>query len=328
MHVRKYKKKWQTIVRRKGHKTKIKSFVSKAEATKWGRSIERNLDTGSPVDYSEASKNTLGDLFKRYIRENKHKAKKQWRNEEYRVGQLLNDTISDINLLRFSTKHLAEFRNRRLESVKSATYNKDFNFISVVISTAINDWGIYLPHNPCKMMKRESEPKPRKRVLENDEQTRLIEACALSENIYLKPMVQFSIETAIRQGELLKIKYEHINFKKRLVTLYDTKNGEDRTIPLSQKAFTILCSLPRQFNGRMFPMTRDSLKFWWKQACRRAKIKGLRWHDLRRHAISVMFEVKGLDVPTVQLISGHKNPMVLLNTYTKLNPEKLVAKLG
>ena len=141
-----------------------KSFKSKAEASKWGRQQERNIDTGLTTDYSEASKNTLGDLFKRYIRENKHKAKKQWRNEEYRVGQLLNDTISDINLLRFSTKHLAEFRNRRLESVKSATYNKDFNFISVVISTAINDWGIYLPHNPCKMMKRESEPKPRKRV--------------------------------------------------------------------------------------------------------------------------------------------------------------------
>jgi integrase len=298
MHVRKYKKKWQTIVRRKGHKTKIKSFVSKAEATKWGRSIERNLDTGSPVDYSEASKNTLGDLFKRYIRENKHKAKKQWRNEEYRVGQLLKDTISDINLLRFSTKHLAEFRDRRCDQVKSATYNKDFNFISVVISTAINDWGIYIPHNPCKMMKRETEDKPRKRVLENDEQSRLIEACALSENIYLKPMVQFSIETSVRQGELLKIKYEHINFKKRLVTLYDTKNGEDRTIPLSQKAL------------------------------KRAKIKGLRWHDLRRHAITIMFEEKGLDVPTVQLISGHKNPMVLLNTYTKLNPEKLVSKLG
>ena len=326
--LRKHYGRWQGIVRRVGNKPIYKSFNTKTDARKWCRSMETKLDRGDYSDYREANKLTLGNLFKRYLSENKHKAKKQWRNEEYRVGQLLNDTISDINLLRFSTKHLAEFRNRRLESVKSATYNKDFNFISVVISTAINDWGIYLPHNPCKMMKRESEPKPRKRVLENDEQTRLIEACALSENIYLKPMVQFSIETAIRQGELLKIKYEHINFKKRLVTLYDTKNGEDRTIPLSQKAFTILCSLPRQFNGRMFPMTRDSLKFWWKQACRRAKIKGLRWHDLRRHAISVMFEVKGLDVPTVQLISGHKNPMVLLNTYTKLNPEKLVAKLG
>ena len=44
-------------------------------------------------------------------------------------------------------------------------------------------------------------------------------------------------------------------------------------------------------------------------------------------AIAPVFE-KGLDVPTVKLISGHKNPMVLLNTYTKLNPEKLVSKLG
>ena len=315
-------------MRRQGFKTLVKSFKSKAEASKWGREQERNVDTGLATDYTEASKNTLSDLFRRYIRENKHKAKKQWRNEEYRVGQLLKDTISDINLLRFSTKHLAEFRDRRCDQVKSATYNKDFNFISVVISTAINDWGIYIPHNPCKMMKRETEGKPRKRILENDEQTRLIEACALSDNIYLMPMVQFSIETSVRQGELLKIKYEHINFKKRLVTLYDTKNGEDRIIPLSQKAFSILCSLPRQFNGRMFPMTRHSLKFWWRQALKRAKIEGLRWHDLRRHAITIMFEEKGLDVPTVQLISGHKNPMVLLNTYTKLNPEKLVAKLG
>ena len=315
-------------MRRQGFKTLVKSFKSKAEASKWGREQERNVDTGLATDYTEASKNTLSDLFRRYIRENKHKAKKQWRNEEYRVGQLLKDTISDINLLRFSTKHLAEFRDRRCDQVKSATYNKDFNFISVVISTAINDWGIYIPHNPCKMMKRETEAKPRKRILENDEQTRLIESCALSDNIYLMPMVQFSIETSVRQGELLKIKYEHINFKKRLVTLYDTKNGEDRTIPLSRKAFGILCSLPRQFNGRMFPMTRHSLKFWWRQALKRAKIEGLRWHDLRRHAITIMFEEKGLDVPTVQLISGHKNPMVLLNTYTKLNPEKLVSKLG
>ena len=49
-------------------------------------------------------------------------------------------------------------------------------------------------------MKREKEAKPRNRILESDEQTRLLEACSLLSNIYLKPMVQFSIETAIRQG--------------------------------------------------------------------------------------------------------------------------------
>ena len=141
-------------------------------------------------------------------------------------------------------------------------------------------------------------------------------------------MVEFSIEEAVRQGELLKLTYDDINMQNRTALLRDTKNGEDRTIPLSQKAFLILNSLPRQFDRCMFPITKDVLKSSWKQTLTNAKISGLRWHDLRRHAISIMFSEKGLNVPSVQLISGHKNPMVLLNTYTKLDPEKLVSKLG
>jgi integrase len=145
-------------------------------------------------------------------------------------------------------------------------------------------------------------------------------------------MVQFSIETAIRQGELLKSRREHVNWEKRTLTLYDTKNGEDRTIPLSQKAFSILSSLPKQFSGALFPIShwgrgRDELNWYWKLALRKAKIENLRWHDLRRHACSLLFE-KGLSVPQVQVLSGHKDPRILLNTYTKLDPEKLVSKLG
>ena len=73
-------------------------------------------------------------------------------------------------------------------------------------------------------------------------------------------------------------------------------------------------------------MTCDSLKFWLGQAKRRAKISGFRWHDLRRHACTLLFE-KGLNVPEVQLVSGHKDPRVLLNTYTKLSAEKIAIKL-
>jgi len=156
---RKHKSKttYAVQVRRKGFRTVSKSFDTRTEAKRWARNMEAKLDRGDYSDYTEASKLTLGDLFNRYIRENKHKKKKQWRYEEYRKDQLLKDTISDINLLRFSTKHLAEFRDRRLKVVKASTFNKDFNFISVCISTAINDWGIYIPHNPCKLMNRESE---------------------------------------------------------------------------------------------------------------------------------------------------------------------------
>ncbi len=328
----KFKVSYTCQVRRKGFRTIIKSFDTRKQAQKWARGIERKLDMGDFSDYSEASKLTLGDLLKRYRAENKHRLKKDWQNEEYKIGYILKDTIADTNCLRLSTRHLSEFRERRLMSVTGSTFNKDLSFISSVIQSAINDWGIYFPSNPCRSMKREKESKPRTRVLEDNEQTELLEACALVKNIYLKPMVAFSIETAIRQGELLKIRYGNINFRNRTLLLTDTKNGEDRTIPLSEKAFSILSSLPKQFSGELFPSSswvrsRDELNWHWKLALRTAKIKNLRWHDLRRHACSMLFE-KGLSVPEVQLMSGHKDPKILLNTYTKLDPRKLVKKLG
>ncbi len=69
------KRKWKTkttfraLVRRKGFKDLHKSFNTRADAQVWARDIERNLDRGLATDYSEASKHTLKDILKRYIKE-------------------------------------------------------------------------------------------------------------------------------------------------------------------------------------------------------------------------------------------------------------------
>ncbi len=326
---RKYKDKssYQVIVRRIGFKTITKSFATRSDAKKWATHMERNLDTGVSSDFHEASRVMIRDILRRYLKEHKHKHKKGWRMEEYRVGYILKDPIADVNLLSFSTKDIAEFRDRRLEEVCPTTFNKDLSFLKVVVDVAIYDWGISIPFNPCRNVKRLRQPRPRSRRLVDDEQERLIEACALSDNKYLKSMVQFSIETAIRQGELLKLTHKQINWNDRVMTLIDTKNGEDREVPLSEKAYLILQSQITRIDGKIFPMTKDSLKFWFKQAKRRAKIKDFRWHDLRRHACSLLFEA-GLSLAEVQSISGHRDPRILLTTYTKLDPKRIVKKLA
>ena len=322
---------YRVQVRRRGFTTTFKSFPTRTEAKKWARAMENKLDRGDYSDYTEASKLTLGDIMRRFISEGYH-VKQKDKFVEGRANSILNDTIADTNLLRLSSRHIAEFRDRKLEQWSPTTFNKHKSLISRVIETAMQEWEIYLPQNPARLFRKMKEPYARNRKLDGDEYVRLIEACALSKFIYLKPMVQFSIESAVRQGELLKAMREHFNWEKRTLTLYDTKNGEDRTIPLSQKAFSILSSLPKQFSGALFPIShwgrgRDELNWYWKLALRKAKIENLRWHDLRRHACSLLFE-KGLSVPQVQVLSGHKDPRILLNTYTKLDPEKLVSKLG
>ena len=119
----KHKTTYLCFIRRKGFKTLRKTFQTRQDAQKWSRYIERNLDSGISTDFSEASRVMIKDLLKRYLKEHKHKHKKGWRMEEYRVGYMLKDPIADVNLLQLSSKDIAEFRDRRLEVVLGTTFN-------------------------------------------------------------------------------------------------------------------------------------------------------------------------------------------------------------
>jgi integrase len=62
-----------------------------------------------------------------------------------------------------------------------------------------------------------------------------------------------------------------------------------------------------------------------KRLRRRAGVSGLRFHDLRHEAVSRFFE-KGLNMPEVAAISGHRDPRMLMR-YTHPKAEAIAAKL-
>ena len=67
------------------------------------------------------------------------------------------------------------------------------------------------------------------------------------------------------------------------------------------------------------------LGFAWVRATKRAHLMDLRFHDLRHEAVSSFFE-RGLWMPEVALISGHRDARVLLR-YTHLRPQDVAKKL-
>ena len=76
------------------------------------------------------------------------------------------------------------------------------------------------------MIKRSKELAPRLRVLEDQEYNRLLKACEEVDLIYLEKAFIFSIETTMRQGELLNAMWEHVNFERRTFFIPDTTNGQ------------------------------------------------------------------------------------------------------
>jgi integrase len=77
--------------------------------------------------------------------------------------------------------------------------------------------------------------------------------------------------------------------------------------------------------GKLFPITANAVRLAWDRLVRRAQIEDLHFHDLRHEAISRLFE-RGLSVPEVAHISGHKDARMLFR-YSHAVRERVLEKL-
>ena len=122
-------------------------------------------------------------------------------------------------------------------------------------------------------------------------------------NIYLHPIIVLALETAMRRGEILSLKWADIDFKRGLITIENTKNGYPRIIPITDKSYNILKNL-KVINEYVFPLTTNSLRLMYQRLCKKLFLK-IRFHDLRHEAISRLFE-KGNTIPEIAAVSGHR----------------------
>lgn len=130
----------------------------------------------------------------------------------------------------------------------------------------------------------------------------------------------------MRRSELLALRWEHVNTKKRRVHLPLTKNGSARDVPLSKAAVALLEGLPRSIDGRVFPTTADALKKAFSRACERAGIDNFHFHDLRHEATSRL-AVKLPNVIELAAVTGHKD-LRMLARYYHPRVEDLAKKLN
>ena len=145
---------------------------------------------------------------------------------------------------------------------------------------------------------------PRERRLKDGEFERLMFAAEKSRSWYLWPVVILAIETAMRRGEILGLRWEHIDLDKGAVFLPMTKNGSSRWVPLSDEAVAKLREAPKD-TDRPFPVTDVAFRQAWDRLRTRANMTDLTFHDLRHEAISRMFD-NGMKVHEVMAVSGHR----------------------
>ena len=315
--------KWRAIVRHKDIGTQARSFHTKQTAIKWFISVEEQLEAAS-FGALRPTHITLGELVKRYSNE-VTPAKRAATTELRRLQRLIRDSLSSLRVSQLTSQAIAAFRDRRLLDGRR-TCHYDLILIRHCLKIAINEWGLMLSSNPVNRVKMPPSPPARNRRLESGEFERLKEAAKQTKNPHIWPIIVFAIETGMRRGEILGLRWEHVDLDRRIAYLPLTKNGSSREVPLSTKAAQVLAR-QRQHSDTTspFPVTPNGFRLAWDRLRSRAGLVDLRFHDLRHEAISRFFEL-GLNIPEVAVISGHKDPRMLFR-YTHLRAEEIVHKL-
>lgn len=323
---------WRAIITKKGFPRQSRTFDSKADAEKWARDIEREMDVGVFVSRKEAEQTSLNEALDRYERE-VTPAKKGAAQERLRIRAWKRDPLAARSLAGIRGSDLAEWRDKRLAGGTSpTTIRNDLAVISHLFSVATREWGMESLSNPVEKIRLPAVPRARDRRLDHrpdengeTEEARLLASCD-DGPAWLGPMVRLALETGMRQGELLALRWQNIDMDRKAAKLLDTKNGERRDVPLSSTAITVLEALPRNLNGMVFSIKTMAVVHAFQRACKKAGIEDLRFHDLRHEATSRLFE-KGLNPMEVASITGHKT-LAMLKRYTHLRAEDLARRLG
>lgn len=318
--------KWQARVRRKGFPPEVRSFNTRQDAERWARSIEAEMDRGSYVNRNEAESNTLGDVLERYIAEI-CPSMRGGADDSIRLRAMCRTNLARLSMAALTPQAVAAYRDERLKRVKSGTIIRDLAYLSSVINHARREWGINIP-NPVASVRKPPSPQGRDRLLSADEESRLLAALTPTgrRNPWLRPMAILSLETAMRRGELLQLRWPHINLDSQTAFLPMTKNGMARTVPLSRKAVDLLRELPRCIDGRVFPIEAAAHHAAFKKACKRAELTDLHWHDLRHTAITRL-AAKLPNLIELAAVSGHRS-LTMLKRYYHPSAVELAKKIG
>jgi integrase len=244
-----------------------------------------------------------------------------------RLKAIMRKPIARWSMANLSATRIAAFRDERLKEVSGGTVIRELAYLSAIINHSRREWGVNVP-NPVQMVRKPQSPQARSRVLSDLEVEKLLHALEPTgrRSHWTKPAVQLALATAMRRGELLSLRWEHVDLLGRTAFLPNTKNGESRTVPLSTAAVQVLTDLPRHISGVVIPVHFFTLNAAFTRALARAGLVDVRFHDLRRTAITRMAE-KLPNVIELAAVSGHKSLMVLKRYYRPTAAE-LAQKLG
>jgi integrase len=305
---------WRAQVRRRGF-YRAETFDKKAQARAWATEIESQISASQGLIRPKGAK--LSDLIERY----RESVPGGGRTKRACLDRL-NERLGHLPLERLGALHLRDYIDKRqAEGAGGVTIAQDLSYLATVLSWArlvrridvapelARDARRGLKHRELETRSRERSRTPSTEELER---LRTYWEAKPRQMIPMPDLVDFAIASAMRLGEICRITAEDVDRTERTVIIRDRKDpkrkkGNDQVVPLLTEAMAMVEERLRAHpRGRLFPYNAASVSTAFTRACTALGVLDLHFHDLR-HLGTVLLFRRGLDIPRVALITGHKD---------------------
>lgn len=312
------------IIRETSGSTKIRDaedlLIKRKQAIKEGKQPETK----------KKANHTFSELANRYSAwmEGRHRSA---RSKAYRINSMLS-RFGILPLRRFNTHVVEQYQtdlmnkslrvgDGRRRNLKPASVNKNIDILKAMITKAV-EWEMVEEETLKRIRKVKKLPENNRRLryLSKEECQTLINTC----DKHLRPIVITALNTGMRKGEILSLKWDNVDLKHGFILLDRTKNGERREIPINNTLRHTLQGITRRldipyifydpFTGKPY----QDIKRSFKSALKRAGIKDFLFHDFR-HTFASHLVMAGVDLTTVKELLGHKALTMTLR-YAHLAP--------
>lgn len=350
---------YRVQVRPKGRAPESANFPNLKEAKAWAISVEAAMREARHFPYAAARRTSFDALAKDYAETvlaefgEKERATRlrhlEWWSKQFAgltLAEVTADRISKARDVLASEKFVRGKPHKDKKTGQTvapqeftrsgSTVNRFIATLSHALSFAVKERQ-FLGRNPVSDIARKKEPRGRTRFLSDVERAKLLEACAKSDWPALRVLVLLAITTGARRGELIALRWSDVDLKAGRALVRETKNGEQRTLPLAGKALEGLRELKLQRSARseyVFAQPSGAegpyhhFDSHWYEVLERAGISNFHFHDLR-HTTASMLAAQGASLLEIADVLGHKT-LAMVKRYSHLvvdHKAKVIEKL-
>ncbi|XAF72879.1 tyrosine-type recombinase/integrase [Orientia tsutsugamushi] len=251
---------------------------------------------------------TFKELCYRYIEEYAKIYTINWEEYTDRVNTYA-QSLYEKKISKIRMSDIQQIFNDISKKGKYATANLILLTLRTIFNKAIK-WGL-IENNPTLGIEQH-KMQARERRLSYDEMGRLLPVLCGKATPLIRDFALLALYTGARKSNVLEMEWDNIDFKRKIWHIPKTKNGKAQNIPLTDEAMEILQA--RKFTSEskwVLPSASASGHLErpnnsWHRVCKKAGIKNLRIHDLRRTLASCMSDA-GASQKTISTALNHMN---------------------